>query len=69
MTAEGLLGKTFFLILIKAVEVEKWSRCMVSNTRVTKNKRSAKRVKAGKKRKAANNNKGTTPKFAIHLEK
>ncbi len=42
---------------------------MVSNTRVTRNKRNAKRTKMGKKRKAANNNKGTTPKFAIHLDK
>lgn len=42
---------------------------MVSNTRVTKNKRSRKRVKAGAKRKAANVNKGTTPKFAVHEDK
>ena len=42
---------------------------MVSNTRVTRNKREAKKVKSGQKRKARNNNKGTTPKFPIHLEK
>jgi len=42
---------------------------MVSNTRVTRNKRASKKVKMGQKRKARNNNKGTTPKFAIHLEK
>lgn len=42
---------------------------MVSRTRVTRNKREAKKTKSGKRRKAENNNKGTTPKFAIHLEK
>jgi hypothetical protein len=39
---------------------------MVSNTCVTRNKREAKKVKQGAKRKAASNNKGSTPKFAIH---
>lgn len=42
---------------------------MVSNTAVTRNKRENKKIKSGKKRKAANNNKGTTPKFSIHPEK
>lgn len=42
---------------------------MVSNTRITKTKRANKRKKQGQKRKAANRNKGTTPKFAIHLDK
>ncbi|WP_372653605.1 hypothetical protein [Halobacteriovorax sp.] len=42
---------------------------MVSNTRITKTRRSNKKVKAGSRRKAANRNKGTTPKFAIHQEK
>ena len=42
---------------------------MVSNTAVTRNKRENKKAKAGKKRKAANNNKGTTPKFSVHPEK
>ena len=42
---------------------------MVSNTAVTKTKRENKKNKAGKKRKALNNNKGTTPKFSIHPEK
>ena len=41
---------------------------MVSRTRVTKNKRSAKKKKMGVRRKAANVNKGTTPKFKIHLD-
>jgi hypothetical protein len=41
---------------------------MVSNTRVTRNKRSNRDGKMGKKRKAMNRNKGTTPKFAIHQE-
>ncbi len=42
---------------------------MVSRTRVTRNRRDNKKTKMGKRRKAENNNKGTTPKFAIHLEK
>jgi hypothetical protein len=42
---------------------------MVSNTRVTKSRRARKKVNAGRKRKNANNNNGTTPKFAIHQEK
>ena len=42
---------------------------MVSNTAMTRVKRSNKLKKAGKRRKAANNNKGTTPKFSIHPEK
>jgi hypothetical protein len=39
---------------------------MVSRTCVTNNKRAAKKKSAGQKRKKANKNKGTTPKFAIH---
>ena len=42
---------------------------MVSKTGVVKAIRSRKKTKAGKKRKAENNNKGTTPKFSIHPEK
>ena len=42
---------------------------MVSNTAVTRNRRRNKLKKMGSKRKADNRNKGTTPKFAIHLEK
>jgi hypothetical protein len=42
---------------------------MVSRTRVTRNRRANKKSKMGKKRKALNNNKGTTPKFSIHPEK
>ncbi|MDD0853706.1 hypothetical protein HBN50_11400 [Halobacteriovorax sp. GB3] len=42
---------------------------MVSLTRITRNKRSARKKKMGAKRKAANRNKGTTPKFAIHPDK
>ena len=41
---------------------------MVSRTRVTENKRSRKLVGSGKRRKAQNRNKGTTPKFKIHVE-
>ena len=41
---------------------------MVSRTRVTKNKRANNKRKMGTKRKAANRNKGTTPKFKIHLD-
>ena len=41
---------------------------MVSRTRVTKNKRNNRKNKMGTKRKAANVNKGTTPKFKIHLD-
>ncbi|WP_158649600.1 hypothetical protein [Bacteriovorax stolpii] len=40
---------------------------MVSRTCVTENRRARKAKNAGSKRKAANRNKGTTPKFAIHL--
>ncbi len=39
---------------------------MASRTAVTENRRKAKHRAAGAKRKAANRNKGTTPKFAIH---
>ena len=42
---------------------------MVSKTGALKAIRSRKKTKAGKKRKAANNNKGTTPKFSVHPEK
>ncbi|WP_255411277.1 hypothetical protein [Halobacteriovorax sp. HLS] len=41
---------------------------MVSNTKITENRRRNKKTKAGAKRKAANKNKGTTPKFAIHQD-
>ena len=39
---------------------------MVSRTRVTQNRRDNKQSKMGKKRKAQDRNKGTTPKFSIH---
>ena len=39
---------------------------MASRTAVTENRRKAKHRAMGAKRKAANRNKGTTPKFAIH---
>ncbi|MES2527380.1 MAG: hypothetical protein V4598_09840 [Bdellovibrionota bacterium] len=39
---------------------------MASRTAVTENRRKAKHRAAGAKRKAANRNKGTTPKFAVH---
>ncbi len=42
---------------------------MVSRTAVTTIRRVNKLKKAGAKRKAANKNKGTTPKFAIHQDK
>ena len=42
---------------------------MVSKTGVVKAIRKRKKTKAGKKRKAENNNKGTTPKFSVHPEK
>lgn len=42
---------------------------MVSNTRISKIKRANKKKKMGQKRKAKNNNKGTTPKFSIHPDK
>jgi len=42
---------------------------MVSKTAVTESKRKNKKSKTGKKRKAKNRNKGTTPKFSIHEEK
>ena len=41
---------------------------MASRTAVTENRRKAKHRAMGAKRKAANRNKGTTPKFAIHEE-
>ncbi len=41
---------------------------MVSRTRITRNKRDNKKKKMGTKRKAANRNKGTTPKFKIHID-
>lgn len=42
---------------------------MVSKTGALRAIRAKKKTKAGKKRKAANNNKGTTPKFSVHPEK
>ncbi len=42
---------------------------MVSNTKITETVRARKKQKSGAKRKAANRNKGTTPKFAIHAAK
>ena len=42
---------------------------MVSNTGVLKAVRASKKSKSGKKRKTANNNKGTTPKFKVHPDK
>ena len=39
---------------------------MASRTAITENRRKAHHRAAGAKRKAANRNKGTTPKFAIH---
>ena len=42
---------------------------MVSNTGALKAIRANKKSKSGKKRKAANNNKCTTPKISIHPEK
>jgi hypothetical protein len=39
---------------------------MASRTAVTENRRKAHHRAMGAKRKAANRNKGTTPKFAIH---
>lgn len=41
---------------------------MASRTAVTENRRKAKHRAMGAKRKAANRNKGTTPKFSIHDE-
>jgi hypothetical protein len=42
---------------------------MASNTTQTRCRRNLKAKKAGAKRKHANENKGTTPKFSIHPEK
>lgn len=42
---------------------------MASNTQITKCRRRLKLKKAGSKRKAADRNKGSTPKFAIHPDK
>ncbi|EQC50353.1 hypothetical protein M899_2532 [Bacteriovorax sp. BSW11_IV] len=42
---------------------------MVSRTKATWTRRDRKTKNAGAKRKAANRNKGTTPKFSIHPEK
>jgi hypothetical protein len=39
---------------------------MASRTAITENRRKAKHRAAGAKRKAANRNKGTTPKFDVH---
>lgn len=39
---------------------------MASRTAITENRRKAKHRAMGAKRKAADRNKGTTPKFAIH---
>ena len=39
---------------------------MASRTAITENRRKAKHKAMGAKRKAANRNKGTTPKFAVH---
>lgn len=42
---------------------------MVSSTKQTTIVRKNKTKKSGAKRKAANKNKGTTPKFEVHLKK
>jgi hypothetical protein len=42
---------------------------MVSNTKITEIRRANKRKNMGKRRKAQDRNKGTTPKFAIHPAK
>ena len=42
---------------------------MASNTTQTRKIRKQKTKRAGAKRKSANENKGTTPKFAIHPDK
>jgi hypothetical protein len=55
--------------LISYVLIFKRDFKMVSNTKVLKNKRRNKKKNTGKERKAANKNKGTTPKFAIHEDK
>ena len=39
---------------------------MASRTAITENRRKAKHRAMGAKRKAANRNKGTTPKFEVH---
>ncbi len=39
---------------------------MASRTAATKIKRAQKEKNRGRKRRAKNNNKGTTPKFAVH---
>ncbi len=41
---------------------------MASNTKQTKFRRKLRRAKAGKDRKRAEQNQGTTPPFAIHTE-
>jgi len=44
-------------------------RFMASNTKQLKAIRKNKKTKMGTRRKAANRNKGTTPKFAVHQNK
>ncbi len=41
---------------------------MVSRTKVTTTRRENKKKAMGAKRKASNKNKGTTPKFPIHVK-
>jgi hypothetical protein len=41
---------------------------MASRTAITETRRKNKKKASGAKRKAANRNKGTTPKFEIHVK-
>ena len=45
------------------------TRALTFLYRIARVKKKDRGEKMGKKRKAANNNKGTTPKFAVHPEK
>ena len=63
-----LIGKYLILLILERAFEDMKSRReeMVSNTKITEARRARKIKNGGSKRKTANRNKGTTPKFAIH---
>lgn len=61
--------KNICLDLIVNNEFIDKDKVMASRTMQTRCRRRLKLKKMGKKRKAANRNKGTTPKFSIHPDK
>jgi hypothetical protein len=67
LTSDAILDKNITLELNKSIKHKDID--MASNTTQTRTIRKKKLKKSGSKRKHANENKGSTPKFAIHPDK